>query len=346
MNRFLELNKSLVLSLMMASLVIPFIWILQPFWLTIILGLVFAVSLEPVLSFLEKRLKTTSNWALVLMLITLTILVIVPFALVLVKGIKSLWLQLQRLTTPESLELLKSYQSDLLSHLSRFEAFGFDHQIIEDSIWSTGQRAGALVTGKLGEILTQIPESFMTFLVLILSIISFLLMRRQVDAKMKKVTWISLEGRKKLVEKFTTCCKSVVFSTIITGALQATITTIGTWIFTPYDGLLIFFITFVLSFIPIVGAGPVSLVMAIIAFSNSEIGNGIGLMVFFTVTSVADNVIRPMLLAGSTEIPSIWALFCTIGALVTFGLPGLIIGPLIGALTIELIPVLAEEYKR
>ncbi len=173
MNRFLELNKSLVLSLMMASLVIPFIWILQPFWLTIILGLVFAVSLEPVLSFLEKRLKTTSNWALVLMLITLTVLVIVPFALVLVKGIKSLWLQLQRLTTPESLEILKGYQSNLLSHLSRFESFGFDQQIVEDSLWSTGQKAGTLATGKLGEILTQIPESFMTFLVLILSIISF-----------------------------------------------------------------------------------------------------------------------------------------------------------------------------
>lgn len=346
MNRFFELNKSLVLTLMMASLVVPFIWILQPFWFTIILGLVFAVSLEPLLTWLEKRMKTTSSWALVLLLVTLTVVVILPFALVLVKGIQALWVQLQKITATESLALFKSYQADFLKQLDHLKSYGLNPESIQDSMWTTGQKAGTFATAKLGEILSQIPEMILLFLVLILSIISFLLMRRQASANLKKVTWISPLGREKLVSKFLTCCRSVIFSTIITGALQATLTTIGAWIFTDHNGLLVFFITFVLSFIPIIGAGPVSLVMAVIAFSSSEFGNGIGLLVFFAVTSVADNVIRPWLLAGSTEIPSIWALFCTIGAVVVFGLPGLILGPLIGALTIELIPILADEYKR
>lgn len=346
MNRFFELNKSLVLTLLMASLAIPFIWILQPFWLTIILGLVFAISLEPILAWLEKKMKMRSNWALVLMLMTLTLIVIVPFALVLIKGIEALWFQLQKATTPESLDLLKTYQSNLLSKLYLLKDYGLDPQTIQDSFWSTVQKAGPLVTGKVGQTLSQIPEFILLFFVLILSIISFLLMRKTASQQIKKMTWISPEGRQKLVRKFVSCCRSVVVSTIVTGALQATITTIGAWIFTDYNGLLIFFITFVLSFIPIIGAGPVSLVMAIIAFTQSEVGNGIGLSVFFAVTSVADNIIRPWLLSGSTEIPSIWALFCTIGAVVTFGLPGLIIGPLIGALTIELLPILADEYQR
>ena len=346
MNRFFELNKSLVLTLMMASLAIPFIWILQPFWLTIILGLVFAISFEPVLSWLERRMKTTSNWALVLMLIALTTIVIVPFALILLKGIQALWVNLQKLSTPDSLETLRGYQTELLSKLEILKDYGIDPDSLQTSFWSTAQKVGTIATGKLGEILTQIPESILLFFVLILSIISFLLMRRDAAEKIKKVTWISPLGRQKLVEKFVSCCRSVVVSTLVTGALQATITTIGALIFTSHNGLLIFFITFVLSFIPIIGAGPVSLVMAIIAFTQGEIGNGIGLMVFFAVTSVADNIIRPWLLSGSAEIPAIWALFCTIGAVVTFGLPGLFLGPLIGALTIELIPILADEYKR
>lgn len=346
MNRFLELNKSLVLTLMMASLAVPFIWILQPFWLTILLGLVFAVSLEPILSFLEKKMKTTSNWALVLMLVVLITAVIVPFALVLLKGIQALWMQLQKFMTQESLEALKGYQSEIISKLQLLEEYGIDPSSIQNTLWETARKAGSIITAKLGETLTQVPEYVMLFLVLILSIISFLLMRRDAAKKIEKATWISSEGRSKLIEKFVVCCRSVVVSTIVTGALQATLTTIGASIFTHYNSLLIFFITFVLSFIPIVGAGPVSLVMAIMAFSQGEIGNGIGLMVFFAVTSVADNIIRPWILAGSTEIPSIWALFCTIGAVVMFGLPGLFLGPLIGALTIELIPILADEYKR
>lgn len=346
MNRFLEINKSIVLTLMMASLIFPFVWILKPFWLTIILGLVFAVSLEPMLSWLEKRMRTTSHWVLVLMLVGLTTLVIVPFALILLKGVQILWIQLQRVTTPASLEAFRGYQSDLLSRLALLKDYGLDPDSIQTTIWGAVQKAGTIITGKLGDTLTQIPESVLLFFVLTLSIISFLLMRREALERIEKITWISLEGRQQLIKKFISCCRSVVISTIVTGALQATITTIGAWIFTRHNGLLVFLITFLLSFIPIIGAGPVSLVMAIIAFSKGEIGSGIGLMVFFAVTSIADNVIRPWLLAGSTEIPSIWALFCTIGAVVTFGLSGLFIGPLIGALTVELIPILADEYKK
>ncbi len=346
MNRFFEHNKSLVLTFLIACLVVPFIWILFPFWLTIILGLVFAVSLEPILSWLEKKMHTTSHWVLVLLLVTMTLIVILPFALILIKGVQALWIQLQKLTTPESMEMLKQYQAEAMSKLSHLNSFGVDPQIIQDTMWSTGQKAGSFLTAKLGEILTQIPESIMLFLVLVLSIISFLLMRRTASDKMKNLSWISQEGQNKLVDKFVACCRSVVVSTIITGALQATITTIGAWVFTDHNGLLVFFITFVLSFIPMIGAGPVSLVMAIVAFTQNEFGNGIGLMVFFAVTSIADNFIRPWLLAGSTQIPSIWALLCTIGALIMFGLPGLIIGPLIGALAIELIPILSDEYNK
>lgn len=331
---------------MMAALVIPFLWILKPFWLTIILGLVFAISLAPVLGWLERRMKTTSSWALVLMLVVLTMIVIVPFALILLKGVQALWINMQKLTTPESLDTLRGYQTELLSKLEVLKDYGLDPDSFQTSFWSTAQKVGTIATSKLGETLTQIPESILLFFVLVLSVISFLLMRREAANKVDKVTWISPAGRQKLVEKFVSCCRSVVVSTLVTGALQATITTIGALIFTHHNGLLIFFITFVLSFIPIIGAGPVSLVLAILAFTQGEIGNGIGLMVFFAVTSVADNIIRPWLLSGSAEIPAIWALFCTIGAVVTFGLPGLFLGPLIGALTIELVPILADEYQR
>jgi predicted PurR-regulated permease PerM len=346
MNRFFEINKSFVLVFLMLALLIPFIWILLPFWLTIILGLVFAISLSPILTWLERRLKTTSNWALVLMLALLTMIVLVPFGLVLLKGIQVLWIRLQELTNQSSLDAIKNYQSELLSKLELLKEYGIDPASLQNTFWAGLEKGGTLLTTKLGQTLTQIPESVLLFFVLILSTISFLLMRREAVSYIKKMTWISSLNREKLIMKFIGCCRSVVVSTVVTGALQATITTVGALIFTDYSPLLIFFITFVLSFIPIVGAGPVSLVMSIITFTQGEIGNGVGLLIFFAVTSVADNIIRPWLLAGSTEIPSIWALFCTIGAVVTFGLPGLFIGPLVGALTIEIIPILADEYKR
>lgn len=345
MNRFFELNRSVVLLILMALIAVPFFWILYPFWLTIIVGLVFAVSLDPLLNWLERKLKTQSNWALVLLVVGLLILITLPFALVLVKGSQALWLLLQSYTTPESIEKLKAYQADLLQRLEVLKDYGFDPTSFQDTFWTASEKAGTILTAKLGTTLSQIPETILLLLVLILSIISFLMMRRDAVNAVDGTTWISPEGKRKLVSTFSSCCRSVVMSTIVTGAIQATLTTVGAWIFTDYSGLLVFFITFVLSFIPIIGAGPVSLVMSIIAFAQGEVGKGTGLLVFFAVISVADNVIRPWLVAGTTRIPSIWALLCTLGALITLGLPGLLIGPLIGALAVELLPILADEFR-
>ncbi len=346
MNRFLQLNKPIVLVLLMACLAGPFLWILKPFWLTIILGLVFAISLAPFLGWLERRMKTTSHWALVLLLVGLTTIIIVPFGLVLIKGTQALWLYLQYLTSQESLDMFKSYQINFVSHLEILKNYGLDPISFQDSLWSASQKAGEILTSRLGDTLTRIPESILLFFVLVLSIVSFLMMRRPALAITQELTWLSPEGRDRLISKFLGCCRSVVASTIVTGALQATLTGIGAAIFTSHNALLVFFITFVLSFVPIVGASPVSLVLAVIAFVNGHIGNGIGLLVFFSIISITDNILRPWLLSGSTRMPPIWALFCTVGAVFTFGLPGLFIGPLIGALTLELIPILAEEYQR
>lgn len=148
----------------------------------------------------------------------------------------------------------------------------------------------------------------------------------------------------KLLVAFKGCCRTVILSSFVTGFAQALLTTIGAAIFTNADSVLIFSVTFLLSFVPVIGAGPVSLILAISAFADSNWGSGAGLLVFSAVSSVLDNILRPFLLAGTTKIPSIWALFCTIGAVLVFGLPGLFIGPLTGALTFDLLPILLDEY--
>lgn len=344
MNQFLKTNRRQALLILMAFLAFPFLWILKPFWITIILGLVFAVSLSPALDFINRLLKGRLKLSLFILLFGLTLLFVIPFGITLIKGTQSLRETLARYNNETSLQQLKQYQLEYLSRLKDLEDYGLDTQVLNDQLWNLAQKAGSFVTQLLSDAVTQVPQMLLLFFVLLLSIISFLLIRKDFESSVSKIEWISEHGRKKLISTFVACSRSVVLSSFITGFAQALLTAVGAIIFTDNQFLMIFFITFLLSFIPVIGAGPVSLVLGLTAALHSDWGSAIGLFIVFGVASILDNILRPILLSGKTQIPSIWALFCTIGAILVFGLPGLFVGPLIGALAFELIPILADEY--
>jgi predicted PurR-regulated permease PerM len=346
MNYFIEKNRPLILSCLLLGTVLPIVWILSPFFLTLVLGLVFAVTLAPLVGWVEQQLKTRSNWPLSLVLASLLTILVIPFGLILIKGTQLFWVFLQNHTTPEAIERLKSYQLRMLEQLESLKELGLDPSSLQETGWSTVQKLGSLLTAQIGTVLSRIPETFLLFFVLILSVVAFLLMRRQAIDVIQATTLVSPQGKAKLMTAFQNCCRSVVVSTLVTGALQAGLTTVGAWLFTDHEGLLIFFITFLLSFVPIIGAGPVSLVMGVEALLDGRVGPGIGLMIFFALISVSDNVLRPWLLSSATRLPPIWGLLCTLGAFATIGLPGLFIGPLVGALTVEILPILFAEFER
>lgn len=344
MNQFLKTYRHTVIIFLMAAIAFPFIWILKPFWITIVLGLVFSVAISPALDFVETKLKGRTNLALFVVFTSMTLLFVIPFGLTLIKGSQTLRAQLDQYNNEESIQQFQQYQKDLISRFEIFNDYGIDTQVINEQLWGLAQKTGGLLTGIVSDTVTKIPEFLLLFFVLVLSMISFLLMKKSYYSTIEKIDWLSQEGLQRLTNTFINCCRSVVLSSFITGFAQALLTAVGATIFTDYQFLLVFFITFLLSFIPVIGAGPVSLVMAFIAFGDSNWASGIGLLIIAGLASVLDNILRPILLAGKTQIPSIWALFCTIGAIIVFGLPGLFVGPLIGALAFELLPILADEY--
>jgi predicted PurR-regulated permease PerM len=52
------------------------------------------------------------------------------------------------------------------------------------------------------------------------------------------------------------------------------------------------------------------------------------------VVGTADNVLRPLLIGKDTEMPDLMVLLTTLGGLLLFGVAGLVIGPIVGALFI------------
>ncbi len=59
-----------------------------------------------------------------------------------------------------------------------------------------------------------------------------------------------------------------------------------------------------------------------------------------------DNVLRPILVEGDTQIPNIIIMLSIFGGLVLYGISGLIIGPIIAGIFITMWSIFEEKYKK
>jgi predicted PurR-regulated permease PerM len=102
----------------------------------------------------------------------------------------------------------------------------------------------------------------------------------------------------------------------------------------------------VASVIPSVGTAIVWIPAVIYLFVTGEAGAGTGLALWCAiVVGGVDNLLRPILVGGDTQMPDILVLVSTFGGLALFGISGLIIGPVIAALFVTMWEVYFEAFR-
>jgi Ca2+-transporting ATPase len=88
-------------------------------------------------------------------------------------------------------------------------------------------------------------------------------------------------------------------------------------------------VTAVLALIPM-GAMLVWLSIAVMLLATGQVWPGIGLLLWgFLAISTVDNVIRPIVISGASQVPFLVVMFGVFGGLSAFGVVGLFLGPVI-----------------
>lgn len=140
--------------------------------------------------------------------------------------------------------------------------------------------------------------------------------------------------------------RQVYISNIVTGGVQSLMVAIGVSLLGLGDFFLVFFITLILSFVPVIGAAPVAFLFALLAFFKGNTTAAIILLVLGGVTGVVDNILRPWLASyGESRIPPMVAFICVIGGALLLGFPGLFIGLLVGSIAFDTLPIFWDELE-
>ena len=128
--------------------------------------------------------------------------------------------------------------------------------------------------------------------------------------------------------------KAVVYGLLLAALAQGTLAGVGYWFAGLEAPVFLAALTFLVALIPFVVPfmwGGASLWLLV----NGETGAAIGLFVWgLTAVSWIDNIVRPLVISGATQIPFLLVMFGVLGGLTAFGLVGLFIGPVILAVLI------------
>jgi predicted PurR-regulated permease PerM len=97
------------------------------------------------------------------------------------------------------------------------------------------------------------------------------------------------------------------------------------------------------SLIPVVGAALVWIPAALWLLLSGSTGKGIGMVVIGALgISMADNLLRPLVLSGSTRVNGLVIFFGLLGGVAAFGFIGLVLGPVILVVTGNLLRMFAR----
>ncbi|MDD3497945.1 MAG: AI-2E family transporter [Candidatus Moranbacteria bacterium] len=146
--------------------------------------------------------------------------------------------------------------------------------------------------------------------------------------------------------KFTSMTRATLKGTIIVGLVQGILGGLMFWIAGIPSYVIWGVIMTILSIIPAVGAGLVWGPAGIILLFIGNIWQGVFVLSFgILVISFIDNILRPKLVGNDTEMHPLLVFFATLGGLITFGIIGFVIGPVIMALFLSLWDIYGKEFK-
>lgn len=317
--------------------------VLRPFLSEICLALVLAIVLFPAYDWVRTKTArpTLSAWIVTLLTGLLFLLPVTMLGIVVAQQANSALDALNRSIGPSG----------------SFEWLDKGIVFVSDKIgWEPGQTKEFLQT-KLSNIsstlISNVLRSLQSLGSWIFSIIVTLVTMYFLFTSGERVVesskqWLPLPPR--MVDQLYSETRNLMFANVY-GVLavaiaQGALTTIGFWLTSLPSGLFWGTLAALFSVVPVVGAGIIWLPGAIFLLVSGSVTKGLILLGWGTlVISMADNVIRPIVLSDKAEMHTAVMFFALLGGIEAFGLIGLFLGPIVFSLAGAVLKLLREQSK-
>lgn len=318
-------------------------WLLR-FFMPFVIGWLLALLANPLVKFMEKRLKLLRKHSSVLLVVlALGVVILILYLLIssLVMGVSGLVEDLPEIYESVRLELEQAFQG--LEHL--FARLPQETRtMIYEMQESLGEYMGALVQKMAyptvtvaGNMAKSIPGVLVSAVVTILSSYFFIVERNQILDFVRNMTPESIrhyyelfrQDVKHLIGGYFLAQFRIMF--VVAGILLAGFLVLGI----KYSYILAILIS-LLDFLPVFGTGTVLIPWALIKLLSGEYAFAIGMILLYVLTQVVRQIIQPKIVGDSMGLPPLWTLFFLYLGFKISGISGMILAVPIGIVILNL----------
>jgi len=326
-------NKAVVL-LLIIGVFITAIFILKPIILAIFLGILVAYIFHPLYNPLKKYIKGDNLSTAIFCLLLIGLLAIPLFFLLplFVKEVFNAYLYIQKVDLTSALvSMIGSFFSEDVTRVIAVQANLFIVKFFNFSMVS------------LSSAFSDLPTLMLKFAVFLFTFYFVTRDSEKIKAYLTELSPLSKSTEDKFSQEFRNITNAVIFGQLLVGVIQGLCLGLGMLLLgVPKTGFLTV-VAIIASIIPMIGAWLVWIPVSLYLFVVGNTVSGTILFLYgLLFVSTIDNILRPYFISKRSNVGTFVAILGIVGGLYSFGVMGLILGPLI----LSYVLIIIEFYRQ
>lgn len=340
-----DLTRTAFELLVMGLLLAATFWVLSPFLPSLIWAATIVISSWPLMRAVQQRLWRSRALAVAVMTIALLLVLIVPLfvALSTVAGNVDNARELARTLSTQGLPQPPAWiEQTPIVGASVAQAW-------RDAAASGGEELISELTPYVGRFLSwlmaQIGGLGMLFLHFVVTVIlsALLYFKGEVAARgiIRFARRLAPSQGEQIVRLAAQAARAVAIGVVVTALLQTAMAAVGLLVAGVPYAMVLSSIIFLMAVVQL-GAAPVLALVTIWLFSNDSTLTASLFLAWSLLVVTADNFIRPLLIKAGADLPLLLIFAGVVGGLISFGIIGLFIGPVVLAVSFTLLKAWVE----
>jgi len=346
------MKSEYITSLILAAVIGYLIYVIMaPFFTPVFWAGVLAILCYPQYQWLLRRVTSNANLAALIACVVISLFLIVPAALmgtVLVDEFTGLfhwaegYIKDVPLPADGGRSLMPSFVERLIGpyvDLSRLDL----HAAFARTIKEISSHAASGIQG----FIKNFAQFFFNLALMFCTLFFLLKEGERVLGMIKDLIPLTDRDKDHIIETLRVVISATINGGVLIGALQGFLGGIAFLFLGLPSPILWGFVMFILSFIPGIGTAMVWFPAAVYLLITGSYVKGALLMVWgVLVVGLADNILRPYIISGKTNLHPMLLFFSVLGAVNAFGLIGVVAGPIILSVAIAVLTIYRESVKK
>ena len=330
-----------------------FLWMLTPFLTTLILSLILVGLCHPLYRKLIKPCGGRSWLASSLICLAIFLGLFVPLVFLITSlsvEVADFYGYLRQELTVDSLNQLISTHADKVARLTDLlDRLGVDYNLtdMQNDVIRLSKEAGLWVYNWTKVLAGQVMSFSLHFVLLIIFVYFLLIDGLKVKEYLLALSPLPRNQEELLLRKFNDMSLAMVVGNGMAAIVQGILGGFGLAFFNIKSPILWGTVMAIFAFIPFIGISVVFIPIGAYMLLIGEIGKGIAFLISFGVLSlIVEYLVKPKLVGDRVKIHILLIFISIFGGLATFGLLGIIFGPLITIAFLSMVEIYHQNYGK